>query len=89
MVTMQRSLLWALILAAVLSTAGPAAAIRLSCDELAAQRDAGRSDDEIVRTFGTTRARLAACERLAEQQKRFAEERQRFHFAREQRGLPH
>jgi len=89
MVMMQRSLLGGLILAVVLSVAGPSAAIRLSCEELAAQRDAGRSDDEIIHTFGTTRARLAACERLAEQQKRFAEERESFHSAREQRGLPH
>jgi hypothetical protein len=89
MVMMQRMLACAIALAAIVSTAGQAAAIRLRCEELAAQRDAGRSDEEIVRTYGTTHARLAACDRLAEQAERFAAERQLFHLARQQRGLAH
>jgi hypothetical protein len=89
MAMIQRALVCLIAFAAVLAAAGPAAAIRLTCDELAAQRSAGRSDEEIVRTYGTTHARLAACDRLAEQAERFAAGRQRFHLARQQRGLSH
>jgi hypothetical protein len=76
-------------LTAILATAAPAVAIRLTCEELAAQRQAGRSDEEIVRTFGTTRARLTACDRLNEQEKRFDAEREHFHLVRQQHGLSH
>ena len=85
----QRFLLSALVLAGMLSVAAPAAAIRLSCEELAAQRAAGRTDEEIIQTFGTTKARLAACDRLADQSERFEKERQQFHQERADAGLPH
>jgi hypothetical protein len=77
------------VLAALLSSAEPAAALRPSCSELLDLRNGGWSDDEIVQTYGTTRARLAACERLAEQSQRFAAQRAQFFQQRDDRGLSH
>lgn len=76
-------------LAAVASLAAPAAAIRPSCSELFAIRASGKTDAQIVQAYGTTRARLAACDRLAEQGERFAAQRARFVQQRDQRGLDH
>jgi hypothetical protein len=85
----QRLILCAVALAAIVCSVGPAAAIRPSCSELLSIRAGGKSDEEIVRTYGTTRARLAACDRLAAQSERFAAERTQFFQQRDERGLDH
>jgi hypothetical protein len=85
----KRSFTSAIALAAVVVSASPAAAIRPTCSELATLRQAGQSVEQILQTYGTTRARLAACARLDEQAERFAAERQQFHLQRQQRGLDH
>jgi hypothetical protein len=79
----------AVALAAIVWSAGPAAAVRPSCDELLSIRAGGKSDEEILRTYGTTRARLAACDRLAEQSEHFAAQRTQFFQQRDDRGLDH
>jgi uncharacterized protein (DUF433 family) len=56
---------------------------------LATLRQAGQSVEQILQTYGTTRARLEACARLDQQSERFASERQHFHLQRQQRGLDH
>lgn len=85
----QRLVLCAVALAAIVWSAGQAAAVRPSCSELLSIRAGGKSDEEIVQTYGTTRARLAACDRLAEQSERFAAERTQFFQQRDERGLDH
>lgn len=81
------SLTCAIAFAAVVLGAGPAAALRPTCSELATLRQAGQSVEQILQTYGTTRARIEACERLDEQNERFAAERRDFHQERDQRGL--
>jgi hypothetical protein len=75
-------------LAAMVCVARPAAAIRLTCEEIADLQRAGRSTDEIVKTYATTHAHIAGCERITEQKQRFAAEKQSFHLRRAERGLP-
>ena len=86
---MQRVIIGAAALAALLTVAGPAAAVRPACDDLVALRQSGRSAERIAQDYGTTRAQVAACVRLAEQDQRFAARRDRFYLRREARGLPH
>jgi hypothetical protein len=86
---MQGVIMGVVTLVAVLALAGPAAAIRLSCDEVVALRQAGRTAEVIAQTYGTTRARVAACESLAQQNERFAARRDRFNLLRDERGLAH
>lgn len=81
--------LCAVALAAIVGWVGPAAAVRPSCGELLSIRAGGKSDEEIVQSYGTTHARLAACDRFAEQSERFAAERAQFFQQRNQRGLDH
>jgi hypothetical protein len=85
----RRLVLCAVALAAIVWTAGPAAAVRPSCSELLSIRAGGKSDEEIIRTYGTTHARLAACDRLAAQDEHFAAERAQFLQQRDARGLEH
>jgi hypothetical protein len=80
-------LVGAFVFTGLVSAVSPAAAIRLSCSELLDLRAGGWSDDEIVKTYGTTRARLNACERLSQQEERFEAERTRFFQVRAERGL--
>jgi len=87
--TIQRVILGVAALGTVLTMAGPAAAIHLSCDEIVALRQGGRSAEVIAQTYGTTRARVAACENLAQQSERFAAKRERFNRQRDERGLSH
>lgn len=83
-----RSVAWAVALAALLCVARPAAAIRLTCEEIADLQRAGRSADEIVKRYATTHAHIEACARITEQKQRFAAEKQAFHLRRSERGLP-
>ena len=83
----RRSVTWAIALAAIVCVVRPAAAIRLTCEEIADLRRAGRSVDEIVKTYATTHAHIEACARIDEQKQRFAAERQGFHLRRNERGL--
>ena len=84
---LQGLLICAVALTAVASMAAPAAAVRPSCSELLAIRASGASNEHVVQAYGTTRARLAACDRLAEQGERLAARRAQFFRQRDQRGL--
>jgi len=84
----RRSVTWAIAVAALLCVARPAAAIRLTCEEIADLQRAGHTADEIVKTYATTHAHITACARITEQKQRFAAEKQSFHLRRSERGLP-
>jgi hypothetical protein len=86
---MQHVVTGAVALAVLLASAGPAAAIRASCDDLVWLSQAGRSVERIAQDYGTTRARVAACVRLAQQNDRFAARREHFNLQRDARGLAH
>jgi hypothetical protein len=68
--------------------AGPAAADRPTCDDLRSARQAGRSIEAVAQDFGTTPARVNACERLAEQRARHEEQRAETAALRAQRSVP-
>lgn len=69
-------------------TTGPAEADRPTCDDLRSAREAGRSTEAVARDFGTTPARVNACERLAEQRTRHEEQRAETAGLRTQRSVP-
>jgi len=69
-------------------TAGPAAADRPTCDDLRSARAAGLSIEAVAHDFGTTPARVTACERLAEQRARHEEQRAETAALRAQRSAP-
>lgn len=85
----ERSLFGAIVFTVAAVTAGPALAVRPSCSEIETLRQAGQSVEQIMKGYGTTKARIEACERLNDQEKRFAAERQDFHQERDDRGLAH
>jgi len=68
--------------------AGPAEADRPTCDDLRSAREAGRSIEAVAHDFGTTPARVNACERLAEQRARHQEQRAETAALRAQRSVP-
>ena len=70
---------------AVLAFAGPAAADRPTCDDLLSARALGQSAEQVASTFRTTRVRIEACERLAEQHERLDAQRQHLEAARADR----
>jgi hypothetical protein len=84
---LSRTLVCALAAGAVLSAAGPVRAIRPACEELLAARSAGKSAEEVAKAFGTTTAKVTACERFEEQRQRLANQRMNFYFDRAERGL--
>lgn len=77
-----------LTLTGVALSSGTARAGRATCPQILAAWDAGRSTADIAQDFGTTRARVAACARLAEQQQHLAAARDRFYARRAARRLP-
>jgi hypothetical protein len=66
----------------VLAVAGPAAAERPTCEDLLSARQLGRSADQVASAFRTTRIRVTACERLAQQHERLAAQREHVRAAR-------
>ena len=70
---------------AALAVAGPAAAERPSCGDLLSARQVGQSAAQVASDFRTTRVRIAACERVAEQHERLAAQRQHVQAARAER----
>jgi hypothetical protein len=68
--------------------ARPAAADRPTCDDIQSARETGRTVEAVADDFGVTRARVTACERLAEQRARHEEQRAETAAFRAQRGLP-
>lgn len=72
------------ILAALL-VAGPAAAERPTCEDLLSARQLGQSAEQVASDFRTTRVRVEACARVAEQRERLAAQRQHVAAARAER----
>lgn len=85
--TLSRSLACAVGVAAVFATLAPALAVRPGCQEMLAARYAGKSVEQVAETFGTTSARVQACERFEEQRQRLADRRSDFYWDRALRGL--
>lgn len=65
--------------------ASPALAERATCEDLLAARAGGASVEEVARAHATTRARVEACARIAEQHERLARQRDEVAAARLQR----
>jgi hypothetical protein len=77
-----------LALTGVVLTSSPVLAKRPTCDQLLGARDAGQSDEDIAKGFGTTQARVEACARIEQQNERLSAARARFSARRAERGLP-
>jgi hypothetical protein len=85
MCTFHRGVAVALAAGLLLSAAG-ASAERASCDELLAARASGQSDAVISALYQTTKARLTACERIAEHRDRLQAQRDEVAAARADRA---
>ena len=70
---------------AILAVAGPAAAERPTCEDLLSARQLGRSAEQVAGDFQTTRVRVEACERVAEQHERLEAQHQHVQAARAER----
>jgi hypothetical protein len=70
---------------AALLLAGPAAAERPTCADLLSARRLGQSAEQVASDFRTTRARVEACARLAQQHERLAARHARVEAARAER----
>lgn len=65
--------------------AAPVLAKPPTCEELLAAKARGHSSEAVAEQFGTTRARVQACERIDAQRERLAEQRSDLAAARLQR----
>jgi len=72
---------------AALALAGPAAAERPTCGDLLSAQQLGQSADQVASDFRTTRARVEACARLAQQHERLAARHARVEAARAERTV--
>lgn len=70
---------------AALAVVGPAAAERPTCEDLLSARQLGQRAEQVASDFRTTRVRIEACARVAEQHERLAAQRQHVQAARAER----
>jgi hypothetical protein len=84
---LSRTLACAMGAVAVLGAAAPVLARRPECQEILAARAAGQSVEQVAQAFGTTTAKVTACERFEQQRQRLANQRTNFYLDRAERGL--